>query len=90
MKLNKPKTQLQEVLYYLIKRRYITRLNMLKECSILSLTSRISDLRIRHNLEVHCVDVHTVNKFGRDITYGQWWVSDIKKAVELYKKLQKN
>jgi hypothetical protein len=43
--LKKPTTQTQEMLYLLLKRKSITRMQVLNECGMLNPTARIANLR---------------------------------------------
>lgn len=85
MNLPKPKNQNAEVLYELIKNTFVTRKDLLLSTGILNATARISNLRNKYLIEVHCDKIKTTNKFGRDITYGQWSVSKKVKDLELIK-----
>lgn len=88
-KLPKPKTQLTELLYLLIKRYKISRLELLRDTGMLNPTARIADLRNKHNLDVSCNSINVANKFGRKVKYGEWYVSDKEKAINLYLKINK-
>lgn len=88
MKLNKPTTQKEEVLYYLLTQHTINVSQMMRDCGILNLTARIADLRNQHLLNIPCMKVESTNKFKRDISYGVWKLPDKKRGVKIYKQLQ--
>lgn len=85
MELSKPRNQIAEVLFELITKETITRKSILQSCGILNVTSRIADLRIRHNVDVKCQEIETTNKHGRNITYGKWYLSEKEKENILEK-----
>jgi hypothetical protein len=87
--MKKPKTQLAEVLYELIKNKTINRRSILLDCGILNVTARIADLRLRHNLSIICTKIQTKNKHNRAITYGCWSLENKKLAKEVYKIINK-
>jgi hypothetical protein len=85
-----PKNQTAEVLFELINNSYITRSTILINTGILNLTARISDLRLRHNVDVICQKVNTINKHKRKINYGKWYVNDKNNCIEIYNKINVN
>lgn len=87
MKLNKPKTQVQEVLYMLLTRKTINTKQMVLDCNILNLTARISDLRIRHDIDVKCDKIVSKNKFKRQIEYGLFSLVNKNHAKSVYDSL---
>lgn len=87
-KINKPKSQLQEVLYYLIKRMFVDRRQMMLSVGILNLPELIRRLRHNHGLEIELTPIKTTNKFGRETSYGKYSIKDKIKARNLYNKLQ--
>lgn len=89
-KLPKPTKQIEEVLYYLIKRHTINRRQMMLDTGILNVTARIANLRNKYNLTIDCNMLPVVNKFGRPIKYGLWRLENKQEGIDLYKKLQKN
>ncbi len=46
----------------------------MNDIGILNLSARISDLRLKHNLIIECRKINTKNKFGRDISYGNFFL----------------
>lgn len=88
MELQKPTTQTEEVLYFLLTKHSINVSQMMRECGILNLTARIADLRNKHLLNIPCMKVETQNKFKRGITYGVWKLPDKKRGIKIYKQLQ--
>lgn len=87
--LQKPGSQLEEVLYYLIKRDSISRKQIMFDCGILNLPARIGDLRHNHCLDIKLTSVKTKNKFGREITYGQYSLRDKEKGIKRYNQIIK-
>ena len=86
--LPRPKKQIEEVLYYLIKRHSINGRQMMLDTGVLNLTARIADLRNKHFLNIDCNYISVKNKFKRKIEFGYWSVTDKQKALNIYKKLQ--
>jgi len=84
--MKKPKTQLQEILYLLLKNDSITFRHAFFETGIINLTARISDLRNLF-IDVRCDKKQTTNKFGRKVFYGSWYLDDKEKAERIYNKL---
>jgi hypothetical protein len=72
--LNKPKNQTAEVLYLLLTQKSITVKSAMNDIGILNLSARISNLRLKHNLVIECRKTITTNKFGRSITYGNFFL----------------
>ena len=89
MKNLKPTSQLTEVLFYLLKRNSITFKQIHFDCGILNLSARISDLRNEHLLDIPCKKMETINKFGRNISYGSWSLTNKEKGLKVYNKLVK-
>jgi hypothetical protein len=85
--LKKPTTQTQEMLYLLLKRKSITRMQVLNECGMLNPTARIANLRNKYGIDVECTPIKRKNKFGRAITYGSWSIKNKAKAENIYKKM---
>lgn len=86
--INKPQSQLQEVLYYLIKRMNVDRRQMMLSVGVLNLPELIRRLRHNYGLNIALSEIKTVNKFGRSTTYGKYSIEDKIEARELYNKLQ--
>lgn len=78
-----PKNQLAEILAELLLVKTLTRKSAM-QFGVLNLTARIATLRIKHNIDVVCVEVSTKNKFGRPIIYGNWHVADVDYAYTQY------
>lgn len=87
IKIDKPTTQMNEVLYMLLKRNSINVKQMMFDTGILNLTARISDLRIKHNLNIECETINTTNKFGRSIKYGKCVLTDKETGLKIYKNI---
>ena len=86
--LPKPTKQIEEVLYYLLKRHNINRMQMMLDTGVLNITARIADLRNRYFLDIVCNQVSVKNKFGRKVEFGYWSLSDKAEGLKIYKKLQ--
>lgn len=85
-----PESQTQEVLYYLIKRIYIDRRQMMLSCGVLNLPDQIMRLRRRYGLTINLNKVTTENKFGREVKFGQYSIEDKKHASNVYRKMQED
>ena len=85
--LTKPVNQMSEVLYELITRDNITRMEFFQSTGILNVTARIANLRIKHDLDIVCKDINIRNKHGMVVTYGQWSLPDTEKGQEVYLKI---
>jgi len=88
-KLKQPNSQLTEVLYYLLKRKYINFKQIYFDTGILNLSARLSDLKLEHDLPIKLNKVKTTNKFGRKIEYGTWALLNKEKGLEVYNELIK-
>lgn len=82
--LTSPVNQMSEVLYELITRDNITRMEFFQSTGILNVTARIANLRIKYDLDIVCKDINIRNKHGRIVTYGQWSLPDKEKGKEVY------
>ena len=87
-KLSKPESQLQEVLYYLIKRIFIDRRQMMLSVGVLNLPEAIRKLRHNYGLTINLSEVKTENKFGRKVTFGKYSLEHKKDASDIYRKIQ--
>lgn len=85
-----PESQTQEVLYYLIKRIFIDRRQMMLSCGVLNLPDQIMRLRRRYGLKINLTKVKTKNKFNRNVEFGQYSIEDKKNASEIYRKMQED
>jgi hypothetical protein len=85
---NDPKSQTEEVLFYLITRMNITRRQMMLSCSVLNLPDQVMRLRKRYGLIVTSKKVSTTNKFEREVEYTEYSISDKKTALKIYKEMQ--
>lgn len=84
-----PKSQMQEVLYELIKRLYIDRRTMMLSCNVWNLTARISNLRDK-GLKIVSNEIVSFNKYGRTISYVQYSLQSKKEAVKIYEAMKAN
>ena len=69
MKLKSPLTQLQEVLYELLKNDSITVRQMIFDTGILNIKARIHDLRLKYNLEIETEMVKHKNKIWAEMCF---------------------
>lgn len=67
--LSKPTTQVQEVLYLLIKKTEMTRMDFMNVAYVQNAPACIHDLRHKHNVQIATTDITTTNRFGRTATY---------------------
>lgn len=87
----KPKSQTQEVLFYLITRINIDRRQMMLSCGVFNLPIQIMRLRRRYNLNIKLDKIKTENKFGREVEFGKYTLKTPKKeASNIYNKMQLN
>lgn len=85
---NEPENQIQEVLYYLIKRISIDRRQMILSAGVLNLPDNIMKLRREHGLTIDLKMIEVTNKFERKVSYGQYTLLNKKEAAAIYKKMQ--
>ena len=88
-KLKKPTGQLSETLFFLLKRKNISVIQMMWDAGIINLSARLSDLKLEHNLPIELNKVKTTNKFGRKIEFGNWVLTDKEKGLATYNELIK-
>ena len=82
--MNLPTTNIQEVLYTLIKQGHVS----IFDFPYLSgFRTRVSELRLEHNLEIESISLNRCNKFGNHYSYKLHRLKDREQAIELYKKL---
>lgn len=82
--LPKPTSQIQEVLYELIKRLTIDRKSMMFYCNIHNLTARISNLRDK-GIEIETIKFTSINKYGREVEFAKYKLKNKKDAIKCYK-----
>lgn len=85
----KPKSQIEEVLYYLLTRLKIDRRQMMLTCGVLNLPEAIRKLRETYGVKITLNEVYSFNKFGRQIKYGEYSLDNKKDAAATYKNIQK-
>jgi hypothetical protein len=85
--MTKPKNQMMELLYYLIKKNNVTTKSIQNDLFILNVTSGITYLR-KYGCNIHCDYVHTKNRYGRPIKYGKFTLLNKDHAIKIYN--QKN
>lgn len=80
-----PTDQMQEALYELIHSKEISREYMMIEYGIRNITAIISKLRNKFgNKSIISNEYISLNKFGREISYVNYEISDREKAIENY------
>lgn len=85
-----PKNQLAEVLFLMLSQKSITVKSAMNDIGIINLSARIADLRLKHNLVIECRKINTKNKFGRNISYGQFFLTTKKTiANKIYSNINK-
>ena len=89
-KIPEPQTQIQEVLYSLIKRINIDRRQMMITYGVLNLPDQIMKLRKKYRLTIELSKIKTRNKFNREVEFGQYSLKHKKEASKVYLTMQKN
>lgn len=79
-----PKTQVMEVLYYLIHHDKATTRDIQRDCYVLNVTAKISELR-KLGVQILCDEVKAKNKFGREITFGTFKILNLADSKNIYK-----
>lgn len=87
IKVEPARNQLASVLKMLIENPSVSE----RDTPFNGFRSRISDLRLKHNLEVRHTEVKFVNQFGRESSYRKHYLLEIdkEKGVELYREINK-
>lgn len=86
MKLNVPKNTSAKVLYVLIKNRSAS----IKDFPYLAgFRTRISELTLKHNVNLFHISKSDVNSFGRNYQYKVHFLptDEVKNAIKVYKKI---
>lgn len=86
IKLKKPKTQLQEVLYYLLEGIATTRTHFVN-MGVLNPTARMATLRHKYGIIIDAPPIEVTNKHNRKIKFADWKIINRKHAIEVYEKL---
>jgi len=84
--LPKPRTQLSEVLYYLLENQYGHSRMFFIQKWILNAPACINVLR-RLGVSIGTKKHHLINKFGRNVTYSSYVLTNVEQATEIYLKL---
>ena len=86
--LNKPRTNIQEVLYTLINNRSVSCFDF---PYLQGFRTRVSELRRKHNITIIDTSLPEVNKFGNCYSYVVHSISDdeVEKCIDVYKQMQK-
>ena len=86
--LNKPRTNIQEVLYTLINNRSVSCFDF---PYLQGFRTRVSELRRKYNITIIDTALPEVNKFGNCYSYIVHSISDeeVNKCIEVYKQIQK-
>lgn len=83
-----PNSQISEVLFELLANysKGMTRLQIGNACNVLNVPEVIRKLR-KQNTIINIDMINKVNKYGRKIKYGRYYLGDFKNGVEIYYKL---
>lgn len=82
--MNLPTTNTQEILYTLINQGHVS----IFDFPYLSgFRTRVSELRLKHGLDIDPVNVTRCNKFGNAYTYKLHKLKDKEQAINLYNQL---
>ncbi len=86
--LSKPNSQSTEVLFELMAnyKKGMTRNDIANSCHALNVAEVIRILR-KHGVIIHIEMIKAINKYGRNIKYGRYYLADFKNAVEVYESL---
>jgi len=86
--LPQPRCQQSEVLFELLSNysKGMTRLQIGNSCNVLNVPEVIRKLRKKGTI-VNIDMISKVNKYGRKIKYGRYYLGDFKNGVEIYYKL---
>jgi len=84
--LKMPNSSITEVLYELLTCKKVSNANL---PYMWGFRARISDLIIKHGIELNSTMVSAKNKFGRNYTYVSHELLNKKHALIIYKKLNK-
>jgi hypothetical protein len=79
-----PKNQVMEVLYYLIHHNGATTRDIQRDCYVLNVTAKISELR-KIGVQIVCDELKAKNKFGREITFGTFKILNLADSKNIYK-----
>ena len=78
-----PKNQMQEAFYLLLKFKKQTRRDFMNNGHIFNAPDCIMKLR-RRGINIFCIDISVVNRFGRVISYGVYTLVNEVEAVDQY------
>ncbi len=84
----KPENQVEEVIYSLLTRFSIDRRQMMLSCGILNLPDVIMRIRNKHNIEIETSKIPVLNKFGRNVEFGEYKLKDKFHARTIYDNLK--
>lgn len=87
-KTRKPENQVEEVLYSLLTRFSIDRRQMMLSCGILNLPDVIMRIRNKLNIEIETSKIPVLNKFGRNVEFGEYKLKDKAHARNVYDNLK--
>lgn len=87
--LPRPKNQIQEVLHYLITKKYASRRTLMLDINCWNAPEAIRKLRDKGVL-IRTETIYGVNRFGREISWGIYSLTNEERAREIYFKLIKN
>lgn len=78
-----PKNQVMEVLNYLINKGIATTRDIQRDCYVLNVTAKISELR-KLGVQIICDEIKGKNKFGREITFGSFKILNLAESTKIY------
>jgi len=87
-RLRKPKSQIEEVLYFLYNRKNIDVVQMAISCSVSDLRKQISILRNKYQVPIASNRIRQFNKFGNIVTLCEYSIIDKKIGYTVYSKIQ--
>ena len=89
--LSKPNSQITEVLFELMAnyKKGMTRNDIANSCHALNVAEVIRILR-KHGAIINIQMIKAINKYGRNVKYGRYYLANFKNAVEVYETLIQN
>ena len=83
----KPKSQIQEILYCLITRINIDRKSMMLASDVYNLPNQLMRLKNRYGIKLVKHQIKAFNKYGETITQTKWSLLEKKEARAIYNKM---
>jgi hypothetical protein len=85
---SKPINQQMEVLAYLLAKDNATTKDIQRDCHVLNVTAKISELR-KYGVNISCSQVKAKNKYGRQINFGMYKICNLAESKIIYKRKNK-